>query len=170
MKYVICSLAMIMIVLMTFGCHKADNEENGDWVFLHSGHFDVNHLFENADYEIYYDKKNVTQPSKDRIRVWFKKVARSDIARKARIKEREKTSKSTKGYENYKETLFFTEVNCTERGIRFLRFIDRDASGRIIGISIAGNDEWQYYGPDELPAKWIEEFCPAKKSWLRFFK
>ncbi|HUH64881.1 MAG TPA: hypothetical protein VLZ07_00480 [Syntrophales bacterium] len=155
---------------MTIGCQRADNAESDDWVLLHSGHFAVGDLFENPDFDIYYNKTNVTHPSKDTIGVWLKRVARSQSAVKSRIKEREKLSKPTKGYENYKETLFFTQVNCTAKGIRFIRFIDRDVSGRTMDIQIYGNNEWQYYGPDELPSKWIEEFCPAKKSWLPFFK
>ena len=169
MRHVVFSL-LILIVLMTFGCQKADVPESDDWVLLHSGHFGASDMFENPDFDIYYDKNNVTHPSKDTLGVWLKRVARTQSAVKSRIKEREKLSKPTKGYENYKETLFFTEVNCSSKGIRFRRFVDRDVSGHIMDVQVYGNNEWQYYGPDDLPSKWIAEICPAKKSWLPSFR
>jgi hypothetical protein len=114
---------------------------------------DWKYLYADENYSFFYDWQSINKTSTGSILVWEKMVPTQ------KTKE-EKVKKSEPKFQNWDYTLLLEEIDCTERKIKLLKWIDYDENGKPISISdMSKIINWEVITPESLGEALFEMVC-----------
>jgi hypothetical protein len=128
-----------------------------------------NHVIEGADWKryggtadtsCYYDSTSISHPSKITVRVWNKWVVNNKDGIKRRVEERVQINQSTKGYNNFKQSLMLVEIKCPTRELCVLSVADYDNREKVLDAYKYKECQWGQILPDSLIENLYKAVCP----------
>lgn len=113
-----------------------------------------------TDTTCYYDSESISHPSKGIVIVWNKWVANDKIGVSIRIKERIQINQSTKGYDNFKQSLMQVEIKCPTKELCVLSVADYDNKDMVLDSYKYKKCEWGSIMPDTIIENLYKAVCP----------
>jgi len=141
MKSLSVELGVILIGFAIFGYAEV---RGADWK-----------LYDSCErYLCYYDTQNITQPSKNIVRVWEK----WDYTEKGVIDFMSHMEKFGSKYRNLSYLKFLEEINCLEGTYRSLSLTYYDNKGDVIS-AFSNSSEWDFIIPKSMNESLCKKVC-----------
>jgi hypothetical protein len=80
--------------------------------------------------------------------VWTKRVTKGENGKNWQIQENKRLGLSIKGYENYEYTVFFKEINCSDKMFRSISEADYTKDNNLLAKSESPYSEWKPIVPE----------------------
>jgi len=115
---------------------------------------------ETENIKLYYDKDNISYPSKNIVRFCEKRVSIPSQNIKDYIKKGEsKRSLINKGHEQYSHKVVYTECNCKEKTFMYLSQTDFDIQGSVLRTLTFSEKDKDSIMPDSIGDSLFKVVC-----------
>jgi hypothetical protein len=138
MKSLLGKLEVILVGLIIFGYVEV---RGADW----------EKYDESETMAFYYAVESITHPSKDVVRVWEKRVYKVKGIT-------EMVEEFGNKYETLSHMLILSELDCVEKKMKGLSFVNYSTGGKILSSSSSGFD-WAFIDPDSIGETLYKILC-----------